>query len=272
MNFKDLLNPREFVAELLGTFLLTVMAKGAAVSLGGLAAPPAVGNLIGSLTAGIGVMMGILITGGASGGHINPAVSVGMVAGRRLRLTLLPAYLAGQYLGAFVGGCLVVGLYSDVLKDDGTVRLVATQLASSPGLSSNATSLFFDQLTATFFLILLITAVVEQGHQPGGLLVGLSVAGIGCCLGPNAGAAMNPAVDLMPRIVAAIWEGSGEAFTSSSHFWVIPFVVPHLAGIIAVLSYDWLIVKMRSEEVKEQPDLPLEEKPCLGDNDVEKSE
>jgi len=263
MNLKDFLHPKEFIAELLGTFLLTIMAKGAALSLGGLQADPALGNFIGSLTAGMGVMMGILITGGASGGHINPAVSLSMAAGKKLKLALLPSYLLGQYLGAFLGSLLVVGLYSDVLLNSGLDRS-AHSLASFPGLSSNAASLFFDQLTATFLLILLISAVVEQGHQPGGLLVGLSVAGIGCCFGPNAGAAMNPAVDLMPRLVAAIWEGY---FKVESHFWVIPFAVPHFGGILAVFAYDFCIVGLRSTK-----ELPIEEKPCLEDKDVEKSE
>jgi len=268
MSFRDLWHPKEFVAELLGTFLLTIMAKGAALSLGGLQADPALGNFIGSLTAGMGVMMGILITGGASGGHINPAVSVGMAAGKKLKLVLLPAYLLGQYLGAFLGSLLVVGLYSDVLADSGLNRS-AHSLASFPGLSSNAASLFFDQLTATFLLILLISAVVEQEHQPGGLLVGLSVAGIGCCLGPNAGAAMNPAVDLMPRLVAAIWEGY---FKVESHFWVIPFAVPHIGGILAVFAYDFCIVRLRSTKEQVPTELPLEEKPCLENKDVEKCE
>merc|ERR1711864_64405 len=120
-----------------------------------------------------------------------------------------------------------------VNRNDG---VSAEVLASSPGLASNLVSLVFDQRIATFLLLVVISAVVEQGHEPGGLLVGLSVAGIGLALGPNAGAAMNPAVDFMPRLMAAIWEGTF-CTSASCNFWPIPFLVPHVGGVIGVLVY-----------------------------------
>lgn len=270
--FKDLLRVKEFVAELIGTFILTVLAKGTALSLAGLKAQSeklnegdiaslnggaVVSNLVGSLAGGLGVMIGILVTGGASGGHLNPAVSVAMTVGRRMKATLLPAYLLGQFIGAAVGSALVLCLYSDTLT--GELDVKAEVITSYAGLATNHASLVLDQVAAPFLLLLLITAVVEQGHQPGGLLVGLSVFGIGVTLGPNAGASMNPAVDFMPRVVAALWEGR---FRSEKGFWPLPLLVPFIGGILGVVVYEFCIVKLRKEERSEK-ELSLAEKENL---------
>jgi len=251
--FRDFLAVKHFVAELLGTFLLTIMAKGTAINLAynwglvGPAASPVVRNFVGHLAAGMGVMMGILITGGASGGHINPAVSVAMVVGKKMKAVLLPAYLLGQYIGATAGSLVVLGLYADSLMKGG---VMAESMNGSPVLASNYASIVFDQITASFLLLILIISVVEQGHEPGGLLVGLSVAGIGMCLGPNAGSSMNPAVDLMPRLMAAIWEGR----FLSVNFFAIPLLVPHVGGILGILVYEFCILKLRDYEVSTDED------------------
>ena len=137
-------------------------------------------------------MAGIVITGAASGGQINPAVSVGMAACGRLPLNKLPAYLLGQYLGALLGALLVVLLYCG--SGESTMAM-----ASYPGLATWMLPQVVDQLICTCLLVLGITAVVDQGQQPAPLLVGLIVTVISLGLGLNAGAAMNPAVDFVPR-------------------------------------------------------------------------
>ena len=209
-SIKKFVHVKEFVAEFIGevfksikmkiltnaipgTFILVVIAKSSALNLSALqssGANGAVSTLMGSLAGGLGVMTGIIVTGKASGGHINPAVSVAMASCKKLPLTKLPAYLLGQYLGAGIGAALVLGIFSGQH---------AMALASYPGLSVNLMAQVVDQMTATFLLVLGIAAVVDQDLNPGALLVGLIVVGVSLALGPNAGAAMNPAVDFMPR-------------------------------------------------------------------------
>eukprot|EP00092_Neocalanus_flemingeri_P024053 GFUD01026090.1.p1 GENE.GFUD01026090.1~~GFUD01026090.1.p1 ORF type:complete len:259 (+),score=89.17 GFUD01026090.1:223-999(+) len=237
-NFKQFLCFKEFVAEFIGTFILVVIAKSSSLNLTALQADGAVSTLLGSLAAGLGVMTGIIVTGGASGGHINPAVSVAMTACKKLPISKLPAYLLGQYLGAGVGAALVLFLYS------GQHGLA---LASYPGLVVDPLPLVVDQLTATFLLVLGIAAVVEQNLQPGGLLVGLIVVGIGLALGPNAGAAMNPAVDFMPRLLSALWSSSVPFYKGDNFFWLVPLIVPHFGGLLAVFTYKFGIVGLRQK-------------------------
>merc|ERR1719187_2713770 len=99
--------------------MLVLVAKGAGLSLSSdNDAPGALKNFPGSLAGGMGVMMGILVTGGVSGGHINPAVSVAMAAVGKLSWKELPGYLIGQILGAGIGAVLILLTYSDYIFDD----------------------------------------------------------------------------------------------------------------------------------------------------------
>ena len=68
-------------------------------------------------------------------------------------------------------------------------------------------------------------------------------------LGANAGASMNPAVDFMPRAIAALWKMSLSPFTSTGHFWLVPFLLPYLGGVIGIITYQLCIVGMRMEAV-----------------------
>ena len=64
---------------------------------------------------GLAVLLGVLLSGGVSGGHLNPAVSVAMAMMVKFPWLKLPHYLAAQYLGAFIGSCVVFLAYWDAL-------------------------------------------------------------------------------------------------------------------------------------------------------------
>ena len=205
--------PKEFMAELLGsdfvmywcsstcflgTFVMVIIAKSAAVSLAVLSArsdSAASGSLLtNGLSAGLGVMVGILITGNASGAHMNPCVSVSMAVWGRLKFSALPSYIFGQFLGAAAGSALVLFIFYDTIMEVGPEAMT-----SYPGLAESEVQLSFDQGVATFILLLVVCSVEDQGHTPPALLVGLTVATITITMGANSGASMNPAVDFMPR-------------------------------------------------------------------------
>lgn len=60
---------------------------------------------------GMGVTLGVLVSGGISGGHINPAVTVAMAVWGKHPWNKVPIYMVGQYLGAFLASALVYGVY-----------------------------------------------------------------------------------------------------------------------------------------------------------------
>lgn len=242
-----LLRPKEFLSELLGTFMMVIISKSAGASLAILASrdeqvAPSIFLFPGAISAGLGVMVGILVTGASSGAQMNPAVSVAMVVWGRLPLSALPAYLLGQVAGAAAGSATVLFIFNDSIFEVG-----AQVLASYPGLATSDTQLSVDQGVATLLLLLVICSVEDQAHSPPALLVGLSVASITLALGANAGASMNPAVDLIPRAVAAWWTRSLSPFHQGGHFWLVPFLVPFLGAVLGVIMYQLLIVEMRED-------------------------
>lgn len=244
----SLIRPKEFLAELLGTFIMVIIAKSAGVSLAVLSSRDdlaASGSLLsGGLSAGLGVMVGILVTGNASGAHMNPCVSVAMAIWGRLQFSALPAYILGQFLGAAAGSALVLFLFYDTISEVGP-----EVMTSFPGLAKSEVQLSFDQGVATFILLLVVCSVEDQGHTPPALLVGLSVATITITMGANAGASMNPAVDFMPRAIAAVWRMSLSPFHKGGKFWLIPLLVPYLGAVIGVSVYSLCIQRMRQERL-----------------------
>jgi len=261
-SIKTVLHIKEFVAEFIGTFILVVIAKSASLSLSAIQSGGVVPGLVGSLAGGLGVMTGIIVTGAASGGHINPAVSVAMVACKKLPLAKLPAYLLGQYLGAGVGALVVLGIYSGHH---------AMAMATYPGLVQDILPQILDQTTATFLLILGIFSVVDQDLNPPSLLVGFVVVGVSLALGQNAGAAMNPAVDFMPRVMSALATLSWRPFTQGYYFWWVPLVVPHIGGILAGFTYKFGIKgfeKSKENDGKDDGNSKVEEDGKVGETEM----
>lgn len=240
--------PKEFMAELLGTFVMVIIAKSAAVSLAVLSArsdSAASGSLLtNGLSAGLGVMVGILITGNASGAHMNPCVSVAMAVWGRLKFSALPSYIFGQFLGAAAGSALVLFIFYDTIMEVGPEAMT-----SYPGLAESEVQLSFDQGVATFILLLVVCSVEDQGHTPPALLVGLTVATITITMGANSGASMNPAVDFMPRVIAAAWRMSFSPFQRGGKFWLVPLLVPYLGAVIGVSIYSLAIQSMRNQDI-----------------------
>lgn len=205
---------RVFLAELLGTFLLVLIGDAAVaqVVLGGLLQKTIFGGFLSiSLGYGLALMVGILVAGGASGAHLNPAVTAGLAAVGRLRRPLLiPVYWTAQYLGAFLAALLVWAIYSDaiLLAEPTGAYTAATRgiFASYPVEGKYSTGVLAgDQILGTSLLLLIICAVtdprnlrISPSHVP--LYLGLGLAAIHLGFGLIAGSAINPARDKFYRI------------------------------------------------------------------------
>lgn len=240
---RSFIRPREFFAEFLGTFIMIAIQKSAAISLSTLVTrEDRAGDaamLTGGLSAGLGVMVAILVTGGNSGAHMNPAVSLGMAIWGRIPVSALPAYIMGQFLGAGAAAGLLVAVWWDVMKEVGP-----EVMSTAPVLGVGEASLGVDQGLATFLMVLVACSLDHQGHSPAGLLMGLTVGTVTITMGQNAGASMNPAADVMPRLIAAIYRGAWSPFSVGGRFWLIPFLVPYLGSVIAVSVYSLFIEKL----------------------------
>merc|ERR1719402_464885 len=159
----------------------------------------------------MGVLLGALVSGPISGGHMNPAVSLSMAC-----LGKLPHYMLGQYSGAFAGAATVYLTYLDALNHyAGTDRVVigdnatAGIFATYPAAGVTNLGGGVDQVVGTALLLVCLCAAADPGNvdvsrSMGPILAGLVVTNIGLCFGHNAGYAINPARDLGPRLFTAV--------------------------------------------------------------------
>ncbi|XP_037689782.1 aquaporin-9 [Choloepus didactylus] len=258
---------KETLSEFLGTFIMIVLGCGSVAQ-----AVLSRGLFGGIVTINLGfpmaVVMAIYVSGGVSGGHINPAVSFAMCLFGRMKWFKLPCYVGAQFLGAFAGAATLFGIYYDglmsfaggkllIVGENATAHIFATYPA--PYLSlMNA---FADQVVATMFLIMIVFAIfdsrnlgVPRGLEP--IVIGLMIVVIASSLGLNSGCAMNPARDLSPRLFTALAGWGFGVFTAGNNFWWIPVVGPLVGAACGGLIY---IVLIEIHHPEPEPDFKAEQ-------------
>ncbi len=248
---------REALAEFLGTFVLLVF--GSAVVAQVVLSGNANGTYISiNIAWGLAVTMGIYVSAGVSGAHLNPAVTVALAVHRGFAWSKVIPYCVAQVAGAFTGALVTFVTYRDAFNHfDGGARLVTGAKATAgifatypQDFLSNVPGGLVDQIVGTALLLLLVLALGDQKNfaaegrlQP--ILVGAAVVLIGMTFGFNAGYAINPARDLGPRLFTAIAGWGGEVFTAGNSWWWVPIVGPLIGGVLGGYVYDLCITKHR---------------------------
>jgi len=245
---------REFLAETLGTFALVIFGDGAIaqVVLGNAARQDTFfgGFLNICFGYGLALMIGICISGGVSGGHLNPAVTLAMAAIKNLKPIQIPIYMAGQYLGAFLAALVLWGEYADAIRMvdadyTGATRGIFASYPSFPTDQVTIASLAMDQILGTAFLLIIILAVTDEKNMkiqssmvP--ITIGLGLTAIHISFGLNAGSAVNPARDFSPRLLTLIagWE---EPFKAGDSWFWIPWLLPHVGGLLGAGLYKLMV-------------------------------
>jgi len=252
---------REFFAEFIGTLFLVAAGDAAVAQMlvrANLGAPGGFNDFLSvGFAYGLAAAFAVYISGGVSGGHINPAVTFTMCLFGRLKWYKLPVYWVAQYLGAFVGSAILYFTYFDSITALSNLRdahgnptvFVPGIFATYPGAYMNTFPALLDQVVGTAILLLVVFALTDPRNAgvpkhfvP--LLVGLLIGLIGMSYGIQCGYAINPARDLAPRLFTLIFHGS-EVFWKGSnnfgyYFW-IPIVGPHIGAILGAFIYQGLI-------------------------------
>jgi aquaporin Z len=220
------------VAELLGTFWLVLGGCGSAV----LAAKfPGVGiGLVGvSLAFGLTVVTMAYAVGHISGGHFNPAVTLGLVAGGRAKPADAIPYIIAQVLGGVLAACVLMHIVSGNGTDALATTLAANGYAEhSPG-GYDLTSAFLTEVVMTFFFLLIILGATDP-RAPAGfgpLAIGLALTLIHLISIPVTNTSVNPARSTGPALLVGGW-----AVSQLWLFWVAPILGAVLAGGV----YRWL--------------------------------
>ncbi len=226
---------RRLAAESLGTFWLVFGGCGSAVLA---AAFPEVGiGLLGvSLAFGLTVLTMAYAIGHISGCHLNPAVSVGLWAGKRFPATELLPYIVAQVIGGIIGaGVLVVIASGKPGFDVAASGLDAKGYAEhSPGGYSLVSGLVAEIVLTFMFLIIILGAT--DGRAPKGfapIAIGLGLTLVHLIGIPVTNLSVNPARSTGPAIFAG-----GEYISQLWMFWLVPIVGAVVAGLLSRWMYE----------------------------------
>ena len=200
-----------FVSEVLGTGMLILLGAGVVANVLLIKSKGFNGGwLLINIGWGFGVMAGVFVAY-KSGGHINPAVTFGILAagadeyapGVEITLGSTIIYLAGQLLGAFLGACVAFLAYKKHFEAEEDEQKKLWIFSTAPEIRSYGWN-FVTEAIGTFVLVIVVLSFANTPHELGPLAVALLVVGIGASLGGPTGYAINPARDLGPRIAHAL--------------------------------------------------------------------
>ncbi|WP_458375455.1 aquaporin Z [Pseudomonas pergaminensis] len=223
---------KRLTAEFIGTFWLTFGGCGSAILA---AAFPGLGiGFVGvALAFGLTVLTMAYAVGGISGGHFNPAVTIGLWAGRRVPGTDVLPYIVVQVAGA-IAAAAALYLIANGQPDFALGGFAANGYGPlSPGLFDIKAALLAE-LIATFFFVFIIMRVTAPGAVPGfaPIAIGLALTLIHLVLIPVTNTSVNPARSTGPALFAG-----AEYIAQLWVFWLAP-IVGGVMGAIAARSMD----------------------------------
>lgn len=213
---------KKYLAELIGTFVLTLLGCGAAVSLNcGVDAASVVGT---SMAFGIAVIAMAYTIGGISGCHINPAITLGCLLTKRISGKDAGMYMLFQVIGAILASCV---LYAFVQTAPELAQGTTTGANSCAGGVVNG---LIVEIVVTFIFVLVVLGTTDSKVGAGnfaGLAIGITLILIHLVGIHYTGTSVNPARSIGP----AIFEG-GVALNQLWVFIVGPFVGGALAALV----------------------------------------
>jgi len=199
------MDPRKLLAEAIGTFILVGVGSLSIVSAG---AADVSGLLVAPFGFGLGLLAAIVVTGHISGGHYNPAVTLGALVDRRIDMIGAIGYVVAQVVGATAASALIL-LLTNAATVAATKNIPGAGDPFFEGSGVSDVNAFITEvvLTAVFVAVILTVTKRDAGHAwlviPLTLLV-IHFAGI-----PISGASVNPARALAPALVSgdltSIW-------------------------------------------------------------------
>jgi aquaporin Z len=214
---------RRLAAEFLGTFMLVASVVGAAVVSGNAA------GLGVALAVGLSVMAMAYAVGPISGGHFNPAVTLGLAVARRFPTGDIIPYMLAQ----LAGGIAAAGFFIIVLR--GTPDFVADGYASNGYGEHSAghfgiVEVFLTELVLTLFFVLII-ARVTRAREGAGMMapvaIGLALAVMHLISIPISNTSLNPARSTATALFADSW-----ALKQLWLFWLAPLAGGALGGLL----------------------------------------
>ena len=182
-----------------------------------------------------GLILGVMVSALMRiSGHFNPAVTLGVLATRRIEVNMAALYVIAQVLGAVAAGYALKWSFPDAI-------FVATRGGGQTiALDISGGQAFTLEAIATFFLVFVIfgTAIDLRGPKIGGLAIGFTIAADILAIGPLTGGSMNPARSFGPAVASGVYE-------AQLLYWAAPIT----GGLVAALLYEFLFMRRGREPV-----------------------
>jgi aquaporin Z len=218
------------MAEFVGVFLFVFVGAGSVIAaqaaFSGSAALVAI-----AFANGLGLALAISLALNTSGGHINPAVTIGAWVTKKIGTLDAAGYIVAQVLGAILAGVFLVALYPSAAGM--AVHYGAPSLASGTSVLQGIVL----EGIMTFFLVTIVFATVIDNRFPkmGGLFVGLVVVADVFAGGPLTGAAMNPARAIGPALASGFLTN-----------WYVYWIGPVIGGVLAAWVYNYMFLRKKN--------------------------
>lgn len=243
-----------YLAEFIGTAILILLGNGVVANVGLKKSNGNNGGWIVITTAwGFAVMVGAYSVGWISGGHLNPAVTIGFSMAGLFPASKVAGYVIAQVLGAMFGQLLVYLTYKlhyDATEDAGAIL---SSFSTGPAIKNYKWN-FVTEFIGTFMLTFGLLAIGHVKNQAftvslptgqsitgftgivGPLLAGFYIWSLGLSLGGPTGYAINPARDFGPRIMHSILPIPNKGDSNWAYAWV-PILGPIAGGVVGALTY-----------------------------------
>lgn len=220
---------RAIAAEFIGTFTFVVAACGAALFAG----PAGAGPLGVALAAGLAVLVMAFALGHISGGHFNPAVTVGLIAGGRFNTSQALPYIAAQLAGAAVAAVVLWVIAAGASAGGAQPKIQSfAAIANSfggPGGFTMMSVVVIEALLTALLLIVIMGATSQRapaGFAP--IAIGLAMTLFYLVALPVSNASLNPVRSTATAVLAG-----GPALANLWVFWVAPMLGGAIGGAVA---------------------------------------
>ena len=227
-----------FIGEVIGTMFLILLGDGVVANV--LLAKTKGNNsgwIVITTAWALAVFVGVYTSTAVGGnGHLNPAVTIALAVKGSVPWTDVPIYIAGEFIGAFLGAILVWLAFLPHWAETKDEGLKLAVFSTGPAIRNYTTNLICE-IIGTFALMLGVFYIAGSNSATlGAIPVAFLVWVIGLALGGPTGYAINPARDLGPRIMHAILPIAGKGGSDWGYSWV-PVVGPIIGGIIAAVVF-----------------------------------
>jgi glycerol uptake facilitator protein len=236
----------ELIGEVFGTFILILLGDGVVANFALAPRLPAAGYDWNTITIGwaFAVIIAVYVTGGVSGAHLNPAVTLALAVKRDFPMGKVIPYWIAQIIGAFLGALGVYLCYRDGLVGAGMPNVWCTGPGAYGGVPYSLVTATITEIIGTAVLLWGILGSGDAKNMGlkdnlGVFVVGGVVLAVGLSLGGPSGYAINPARDLGPRLLGAIVGTTG--LFSGLYWLVAPIIGPLVGAVLGIFTYDMFV-------------------------------